>query len=355
MKYIKLSYQRLLVASVFITILSVIIFVSSFFAPHKEPPISAKTSLPCSEVNCSAQFFLVEQRTLEERLLIEDPAEIYADVLSKYAGSAVNNQHAIAHIFGEVLYKSKGLAGITICDNSFAFGCFHGFMINAMVKEGVSSVHSLDRMCNEKFGEYNLGCQHGLGHGIAEYYGSSRLNESLDTCASLSWKHQLMGCSGGVLMEYIMPTLSENNPGSVKINPVNAKVPYLPCTNVKDQYKPECFYNLGNYFYHALNQDARAGLTLCENIPDPRHRKICLLGFGNAIFSNAGDISATIQSCKLAADKEDEITCRSGAAWILYANPLTRSETKKLCEQLNESDFKKCEKESNLLKLALET
>lgn len=227
-------------------------------------------------------------------------------------------------------------------------------MVNAILQGGIGTVHELDQMCTEKFGQYNLGCQHGIGHGIAEYYGSQNLSKSLDTCNSLSWKHQLMGCTGGVFMEYIMPRLGDTTPGSVQINPLNADNPYAPCLSIKDQFEPECFYNLGNYYYHALEKDSRASLKLCENIPDPFNRKSCLLGLGNSIFSNSRDIPQTLQICKLASIKDNEISCRAGGAWILYANTATRLDAQKMCTDLIGPDLKQCQEDTNLLQLALD-
>ena len=167
---LKAHSHILLISSVFILIFSAITFLLSLVSFHKKEAAMLTSSQPCKDSNCTIDFFLKEQGILEQRLQSEDAAEVYADILSTYKNSAPRNQHGIAHIFGEVLYKSRGLSGITVCDGSFAFGCFHGLMVNALPKEGLGSVQQLDQMCNQKFGEYNLGCQHGLGHGIAEFF-----------------------------------------------------------------------------------------------------------------------------------------------------------------------------------------
>ena len=246
MKKIRSMSSVLVLVSLGILGVSVFVFNLSFRDFKKND--SLKTAPVCQGIECTAGFFREEQSALEKRLLRENAAKVYADILVKYAHTAPNSQHGIAHIFGEVLYKTTGLSGITVCDNSFAFGCFHGFLFNAIADKDIASINDLDRMCIEKFGEYNLGCQHGIGHGIAEHYGSQNLDQSLDACATLSWKHRLMGCSGGVFMEYMMPSLSGKGAGSVQVNPLTPNDPYAPCDNIKHQFKPECFYNLGNYF-----------------------------------------------------------------------------------------------------------
>lgn len=354
MKKIK-SSSRLLFVSLFILVFSIILFTTAAFSSKPQALHKLTTSLnPCPDNNCPPSYFLTEQKVMEELFKTEEPSIIYSRVLSKYSESSPNNQHGIAHIFGELLYKNLGLKGVTICDNSFAFGCFHGFFVNAIAKEGIDSIKELDQMCIEKYGPYNLGCQHGLGHGLAEYYGSANLEKSLETCASLSWKHQLMGCSGGVFMEYIMPTLGGNTPGSVLVKPINQNTPYSPCTEIKEHFKPECYYNLGNYFYHGTNQNVKEALTLCEKLSDKLNKQSCLFGLGNSIYSNIRDIDKTIASCQLASTKESEINCRSGAAWILYTNVSTRPDANKLCADLAGKQLQSCQAQSNLLKIALE-
>lgn len=356
--------RSLPIFSIFILIFSLIIFILSFniqkkifvrkIIDHPSNSTNLEDLSICDGSNCSSEYFLDEQKRIEERLKNEDALNIYHDILLQYVPFSANNQHAIAHIFGEILYKSKGLNGITICDGSFAFGCFHGFLVNAIAQNGIDSIKKLDQNCYEKFGGYNLGCQHGIGHGIAEYYGSKQLAQALDACSTLLWKHQLMGCAGGVFMEHIMPTLSDK-PGSVQIYPVNLLNPYLPCTQVKEKYRSECFYNLGNYFYHAMDKNPKQGIALCESIPKYYYQKTCLLGFGNALYSDNRNIFETIKACQQVTKKRSEVSCRAGAGWILYSVISTRKDAKKICEGLEKEDFINCLADSNLLQLALKT
>lgn len=355
MKSIKF-FPLLLVFSILFLTFSGILFFSAFSITNKDQlTLTTHTSgnpLQCKELNCSPEFFSNEQRILEYRLKEEEAESIYSDILNKYADSSPNNQHAIAHIFGELLYKNQGVSGIIVCDNSFAFGCFHGLFAKAISKEGLKIVYSLDQNCIEKYGQYNLGCQHGLGHGLAEYYGPQNLDAALKTCSTLSWKHPLMGCASGVFMEQITPTVKESL-GSTQIKPVNYSEPYAPCLSIDEYFKPECFYNLGNYYYHALNKDLKAGLALCQDASNETYRKFCLLGFGNSAYSITRDISKTISQCQ-ANGNQTESYCRAGAAWILYSDPSTNNKSHEMCSGLNTTDFKECEKNTNLLNLALE-
>lgn len=343
----KNSSKNVQLISLFLAILTLLIFISLFEYKKTAPTRSPQH---CKDRNCD---FLSEQKMMEEELKAKEPSIVYANILSRYEKSSPNDQHSIAHIFGEVLYKLKGNASITVCDDSFAYGCFHGFFMNAISNEGIGAIKQFDEMCIKKFGEYDTGCQHGIGHGIAEYLGPQNLDRSLDACATLTWKHKLMGCSGGVFMEYLLPSFSKNASG-LTISPINWDKPFKPCDTVNKNFAPECFYNLGNYYYYALSKDSERALKLCDTVSESLDRKSCFLGVGDSIYSKIRDITKTIQQCRLGPNKESEISCRAGAAWYLYASEIYRSEAKKFCENLNTLDFEKCQKDSDLLNLAIQ-
>ncbi len=309
---------------------------------------------PCSDQSCDIDktTLLSEQKTISERLKNENPQTLYLELVSKYAKAFPNTQHAVAHVFGKELYKSVGSIGVSVCDGSFAFGCFHGFFNAAIGKNGPKEVLEIDQMCIKKFGADNIGCQHGIGHGVAEYFGPKKIDQSLQICKSLEWKYKLMGCSGGVFMEYLMPTLGDDNPGSVSVIPLNESNPYEPCNVLDEFYRSECYYNLGLYYSHTTNSHIQS-LTLCEDVINSIYKKTCLLGLGNGYFTTNGrDIKKTIEICSKAKDIDSQLTCRAGAAWILFADQLKRSESSKFCENLSDQDRRTCISEINLMQLA---
>lgn len=353
MRHKKSTLLLLYFVSFFAIITSIAIVMATSL--YTKPQLSQQQNQTsgCNDNDCIISSLLEEQHLLEKRFQNNEAAsQIYNDILIKYADDPPPRQHGMAHIFGEELYKYIGVSGITLCNESFAFGCFHGFFTNVIPKQGVQIVKELDQMCIDKFGEYNLGCQHGIGHGIAEYFGPQGLNVSLETCATLKWKYQLMGCPGGVFMEYLMPTSGDSTPGSVFVKPINAENPYSPCLIVKDQFQAECYYNLGNYFYHATSQNSKEVLKLCQKVSNSFYRKTCLLGLGNSIYSNTRDINKTISECKSVDDKNSEINCRSGAGWILYSDTKTRKKANLICEGLDEVSSNSCRDNIDLINLA---
>ena len=44
--------------------------------------------------------------------------------------------HALAHLFGHLIYEQLGDAGISVCDSSFGYGCFHQFTTDAALHGG---------------------------------------------------------------------------------------------------------------------------------------------------------------------------------------------------------------------------
>ncbi len=355
----QLSYKKIIIVcliGVSLVILGIIFFYH--FLPTKEAllPIMSNTDT-CNDPSCmDTAFFLVQQKKLEERLKKEEPAIIYKEILTKYAQFLPDNKHRIAHIFGKLLYKEKGSSGVIVCDGSFAFGCYHGFFNEAIGKEGVWTVKEIDQRCVKQFGEYSLGCQHGIGHGLAEYFGPKNIDQALEVCEGLTWKHRLMGCPGGVFMEYMMPTLGDDIPGSVYVKPIDETNPYSPCNKISEKYRPECYYNLGLYFVHTPKENYQKGLSLCSKITDNFYKKNCFMGFGNgAISLNINDAKIAIKICSNAPGLENQISCRSGAGWILYSSSDTRGSEAKVCANLSDTDSKKCINDSNLLKTALAT
>src|SRR5690606_16267651 len=106
---------------------------------------------------------LLVNRQRWENLIDEQGAEeAYAIFVEEgNALSSIYNQHANAHIMGELLFDKLGIKGVTICDKSFSFGCYHSFFAKAIAKEGTQIITQLDKICSQTYGDKALGCSHG--------------------------------------------------------------------------------------------------------------------------------------------------------------------------------------------------
>src|SRR6185436_4304211 len=150
--------------------------------------------------------------------------EIFKQDVTKI--TSPGSQHLLAHVMGTELYTELGLEGLSVCDDSFAFGCYHSFLGTAINQEGLGILNTVDQICNEKKSDAKSGCQHGIGHGIIGYlgYDQAQLLEALKYCEQLTYFGPLAGCGSGVFMEYNLKTMADPSGSGLlsrKFDPTN--------------------------------------------------------------------------------------------------------------------------------------
>ena len=281
------------------------------------------------------------------------PKIAYEDLKNKYALD-FKNQHLAAHIFGELLYDKEGVSGISVCDSSFGFGCYHGLFIEAVASKGLGIVGTLDKTCGSNFG----GCQHGIGHGLIEYLGHSEpaLVQALDQCSKLSWKGEILGCSDGAFMEYNSPNIVSKDKVLETTRPFNPKDPFYPCPILPKKYQPACYYSMGQWWQETFykNNNYRYEGSLCAGVSDPENKKYCFIGLGYAVAQRRNyDINKIISLCNQMPDLNSRVDCRSGAAIFLYQPgsippPTTRYLYTKMCDGLDQTSRNLCLTQSNV-------
>ena len=52
------------------------------------------------------------------------PELAYEELKKRYKDLEYPSQHTRIHVFGEVLYEKTGIAGTSVCDSAFGFGCY---------------------------------------------------------------------------------------------------------------------------------------------------------------------------------------------------------------------------------------
>lgn len=204
-------------------------------------------------------------------------AKAYQELKHQFANKPASDGHMSAHIFGEQLYQQSGLNGITVCDSELMYGCYHGFFTSAIVEKGTGIVPQLFEMCQKEFGARPTACEHGIGHGLYEYYGEKQLNQALEQCQRVQ-RNPLLGCSSGVFMEYNFPSFDLF---SVQPRPVDKNNYYSPCDRVTNQFKYSCYYELPSR-WSALKMDFSKIASLCLNLPDSLLQQACVRGTGLA-------------------------------------------------------------------------
>src|SRR3989344_1873070 len=165
----------------------------------------------------------------------------------KQSNSKLNReyQHSMTHMFGGLLYEKQGKTGLIACDSAFGFGCYHGFFVAFLSTEGIGRIKELDKVCVSDKSAGNQNCQHGLGHGLMEYFGPGKLLDALYTCRQTTKVDNVHGCTAGVFMDYNVP-LSVNG-SSPQVRKLTGD-PYEPCPSVPDEFKDSCYYQITQWW-----------------------------------------------------------------------------------------------------------
>jgi hypothetical protein len=261
----------------------------------------------------------------------------YKEFKKQYSINIAGQQHSLAHLFGEILYEKIGINGIAVCDNNYGFGCFHGFFVSALSAKGSSILKDLDKACVERYGVGGSGCQHGLGHGLVEYYGHNLdgLNKSLNACENTTILGKKFGCTSGAFMEFniIAPvTVKKTKLNKREFNENN---PYFPCNKVEDKFQESCYFELGQFWKVTLDSDYKKIGNLCLGIKDETNMESCYLGIGHIIVPSVDyDVSKSVSTCQSMPDFNGRLLCISGVTWEMFSNEITRNQTKDACRTL---------------------
>jgi plastocyanin len=258
----------------------------------------------------------------------------YLNLKKRYAGKFDASAHTAMHLFGEVLYDSAGVDGIGVCDDSFGFGCYHGFFIRAVSDRGLGVVSELDQKCVERFGELGLGCVHGIGHGIGEFFSHQKIEEQLAICGGLTWKGEFFGCAGGVFMENNFQTEFAENESSVKIREVVNSNLHEPCDKIPENFSSACYFEQAAWWDRVMESDYKKIGELCASTDSTSNKDACFLGLGNAIAESTSYSQEYKVACRLMPDEYSEAICRTGAAWAFFADPNKRNKSVGACADL---------------------
>lgn len=277
----------------------------------------------------------------------------FAEFKSIYQPANIGVQHWGAHRFGEELFVREGISGIAACDGTFGFGCYHGFIARAIAQKGPQIAGQIDSECVKQHGLYGLGCPHGIGHGLGEYFGSKRINEQLEVCGKLSWQGKLLGCTGGVFMEYHMPsTINPDQTVAGGTRPFDPKNPYDPCITVPEKYAKACYFELADWWLHVLpkaNQNSQIA-ALCQGISEPELRRLCLVGYGKSMAEQSNyEFGQTKSNCEALTNPTSAVSCLAGASWGFFANVDKRPKAVEMCDLPDETKTAGCKAESDLL------
>lgn len=339
--------------SLLVMLILIIIGIEAYFAFSLKEKIVNNTSrtpvLRLQEEIKKGQEKIKNEHDRWSRVIDQKgPEAAYQEFKRAYAGLQIGIQHIAGHVFGELLFEKEGARGLATCDSDFGFGCYHGFLEAAIVKEGLAVLPELNRACIDKWGEKGFDCPHGIGHGVLSYLGDNHLDEALNDCSKLSWNGPIGGCATGIFMGYNFKNI--NHSGIIQTRTLDSKRPYEPCASVAKNFLPACFFEEARWWEKVFKKDyARIGI-LCDTIQDTAGREACFQGIGNVAASSSNyNLAQATNACKKMPSRVGEILCRSGASWSFFTDPLHRAEAPELCSDLAKAEAAFCVGKSDLV------
>ncbi len=291
---------------------------------------------------------LKEKRRYWEEYIDEvGPEQAYKDFKTIYEPVlSPGVQHNMAHLIGELLFQKKGIDGFTICESTFAFGCYHGFFSAAVYERGLEITPQLDKACIKKYGLKGLGCPHGIGHGVISYLGDKNLLEALDICSKLSWKGPIGGCTSGVFMEYNLPTMGDRSTRALDKTDIRA-----PCSKLPQKYLQACYFEQAAWWERVFNKDYIQIGKMCNDIEDRVNREACLHGLGQVVGpSSSFNVKKSIAVCEQMPNEKAKLLCREGAAWSFFAEPQYKDKASALCDNLDQNSKYICVDHTDMFK-----
>ncbi len=247
----------------------------------------------------------------------------------------IKTRHTDAHLFGEALYQIEGANGVSICDTSFGYGCYHSFLAAAIYSEGLEVIPTLSEKCFISSDMAGLACQHGIGHGILSSagYDLDSLAKSINVCDKLKSKGPVDGCVAGIFMEYNFQTMLVDDG---KIRSIDENDPYFPCFNIGKAYTGACIYQQAQWWLSSLKFPSEARIKqidfLCDRLTDNDLKTQCYKGFGINLLAYVDyDLDAVREICQSLSSSAAEAICRSGVAILLSRIPDLKKESLKLC------------------------
>jgi len=238
--------------------------------------------------------------------------------------------HDLAHLAGNLIFDAKGLSGLGLCDSTFAFGCFHGFLDKAFL-ESLDKLNEAQKSC-EQIGQGINGpvasCIHGIGHGVASFYRTSDINNSLKACDRLTQGAQY--CYDGVFMEFSRNAV----PNFYKTDD-----PLYPCDSLDEKFVFSCGRNLPVVLITRFNKSFDDVINICNMAQSQNLKNSCFdaLGF-NAVARSQNNPDIIIDLCGKIENQEFKTRCiKAAAGELIFQNlPNWKENAPKVCNTLSD-------------------
>lgn len=271
-----------------------------------------RRALPAFTVGFNRVYYLKVREHWQQRIADVGTEQAHREAKERMAGSSTEIAHGVMHVFGELVYEADALDGLRVCDDTFNFGCYHGFMNWAINYDGPAVIPEINRRCLALYGDRDLFCRHGIGHGLFDHFGRDKLPLAFDECRKIG-SVSLMGCYNGVMMELV-------NGEGFSEEFLAMDRPYDVCTSLDADYRQACWFHMTYWWNWKLKRDARKVAALCAGLDDPGERDACRMGAGKTLAELSGyDVRRAERYCNAMADPDERMRCHAGARWVFIA------------------------------------
>lgn len=248
------------------------------------------------------------------------------------------NIHDLAHFAGTLMYEDLGFEGISNCTTSYAFGCYHGFL-DAAFKSDLSKLPDAVEACKNA-GDVGTGpyssCIHGIGHGVASYYGVKDLERSLVTCGKIP-KSTVQYCADGVFMEFARNAARDF---------YRVQDPFYPCNTVDTVHTFSCGRNQTSVLMNRFGYSYEEVAKLCASSSQEDLVNSCAdsLGFV-AAYALPNDPKGIVVKCSAFESELLIGRCsRSAAGELIFQNTRSwRVNAPLICAELASYSRVECE------------
>jgi hypothetical protein len=228
--------------------------------------------------------------------------------------------HVLAHLIGKIAYEQLGKNGIRICDPSFAFGCYHGFLAALVQDLGDRGIDIARTGCHALPHQGDvIACLHGIGHGVMEWKGE--IHRAIARCEQFPLTERAY-CFDGAYMDFDIDAMeygdrtvtSTENPWSFCTGnrmPKNAqpmcirnqtfllismgKTPQdvaVACASLPAELKEMCISSIGIYSADKKGRSAEMTERTCASFPAAKDVTDCeIYAAEEFVFENSDSIA----------------------------------------------------------------
>lgn len=267
-----------------------------------------------------------------------DPKQAWEYLKSEYLidGQQIGNPHELAHLVGGKLYEQFGLTGLSVCDEAFAFGCYHGVTQELLLQEGKKAVRAVQSQCLEIFPQEQFAkaasCIHGMGHGLLSR-AQGKLKVALQNCDLLDQAYREF-CYDGVFMENSF----------LVVNP-DLTDPWQFCGKLAQIYQLGCARYQTAILLSAHQNDFAKVAAACESAPSQFLNERCSQALGLFIAQQSqGRLQNILAACLSIGSSHGQEQCVSGAATetVFQAYQDWQQTAQSLCESIKNSQGEEC-------------